>query len=124
MIYLSNSQHRNRTKGKSQWSISLAQEFTCFNTTHANQWIENNNGWGLHYSEGVLDYLGLAQDHITQVFIAKFVGNQGTWHGYPADHRQNRQDIPAGRILAIWMKANVLSPAKIRKIMKGQPCRL
>ena len=124
MTYSTNPQHRNKTKGKSQWLISLTQEGACFNTTYANQWIENDSGWGLHYSDGVLNYLGLAQDHTTQVFMAKFVGNQGTWHGYPADHQQNQQDIPMERILAIWMKTNVLSPAKIRKIMKGQPCRL
>ena len=124
MTYAPNPQHRNKTKGKSQWSISRAQEVACFDTTHANQWVENNNGWGLHYSAGVPDYLGLAQDHTTRVFIAKFVGNQGIWHGYPADHQQNQQDIPTERILAIWMKTNVLRPAKIRKIMKGQPCRL
>ena len=92
--------------------------------TRANHWIENESGWGLHYSNGVLDYLGLAQDHTTQVFIAKFVGNQGTWHGYPADHQQNRQDIPAERIRKIWIDTNVLRRAQIRKITKGQPCRL
>ena len=77
MTYSPNPQHRNRTPEKSQWSISLAQEIACFNTTYANQWIDNNNGWGLHYSEGRLDYLGLAQDYITRVFIAKFVGGSG-----------------------------------------------
>ena len=124
MTYSPNPQHRNRTPEKSQWSISLAQEIAYFNTTYANQWIDNNNGWGLHYSEGRLDYLGLAQDYITRVFIAKFVGDRGTWHGYPADHQQNQQDIPTERIRTIWINTNVLRPAQIRKITKGQPCRL
>lgn len=109
---------------KSQWSISPNQEIVCFNLAHSKGWTEADKGWGLHYSNDVLDYLGLAQDHRTRVFIAKFVGNQGNWHGYPADHQKNQQDIPTERIRRIWMNDNVLKPAKIRKITKGQPCWL
>ena len=124
MRYSPNPQHRNGTWGKSQWLISLADEFGCFNTAHANDWIENDTGWGLYLSNEVPNYLGLAQDHITKVFIAKFVGDQGIWHGYPADHQQNHQDIPTEQVLMRWMEANLFSPAKVRKIVRGQPCRL
>ena len=123
MTYLSNPQHRDRTKGKSQWTITLKDEIACFNVACAKHWTDKGNGWGLHYSGEVLAYLGVAQDHQTRVFIAKFVENEGIWHGYPADHQTNRQDVPAEPILAIWMKTEVLRPAKIRKIMRGQPCR-
>ena len=75
MTYLPNPQHRNKTKGKSQWLISLTEEAKCFHIAYANQWIGDDTGWGLHYPNGIPDYLGVAQDHETKVFIAKFVGN-------------------------------------------------
>ena len=56
--------------------------------------------------------------------MAKFVGNRDIWYGYPADHQRNQQDIPTERVRRIWMQGGVLTPAKIRKITRGQPCRL
>lgn len=69
-------------------------------------------------------YVGVAQDHETQVFVAKFTEDQDVWHGYPADHRRNHQDIPTEYVLGDWMRARLLTPAKIRKLVRGQPCRL
>lgn len=71
-----------------------------------------------------MNYLGVAEDHKTDVFIAKFVSdpNSSQWHGYPADQRKS-QDIPAQPILAKWLAANVLSPPKVRKIGRGQRCQ-
>jgi len=70
------------------------------------------------------EYLGVAQDHATQIFIAKFVGAGGVWHGYPADHQQNQRDIPDESVLLKWMDLKVLSPAKVRKVLRGQLCLL
>ena len=122
--YSHDPQHRNRTPGKSQWSISPREEAICFGSAYSKGWTDVDKGWGLHFSNGTLDYLGYAQDHSTSVFIAKFVGNQEIWHGYPADHQRNQQDIPTERVRKIWMQSGVLTPPKICKITRGQPCRL
>ncbi len=60
------------------------------------------------------------------LFIAKFKNDvpHNTWHGYPADYQRKSQDIPDTEILHDWIANNILTKAKIRKIMAGQPCRL
>lgn len=124
--YSANPVHRNGTLGKSQWTIPVPDEDLCFTRAVARGWILKNVGWGLHDSgtEGQIDYLGVARDHRTLVFIAKFIGNSGAWHGFPADHQQSRLDIPDSEILKKWMVSKSLSNAKIRKIVRGQSCHL
>lgn len=88
-------------------------------------WHSNDDAWGLHFVNGAVDYLGVAQDHATPVFIGKFVMDRsGTWHGYPADHRRNQQDIPSETIQKQWLDGQVLPVPKLRKISKGQRCVL
>ena len=87
-------------------------------------WLVGKIGWGLHLAAGKPDYLGVARDHETKVFVAKFTGEQNVWHGYPADHRRNHQDIPTEQVLTAWIRDGLLARAKIRKLTRGQPCRL
>ena len=98
----------------------------CFDRARVDRWLIHveNVGWGLHLPAGKPDYLGVAQDHESRIFVAKFVRNQDVWHGYPADHRRNHQDIPTERVLHGWMRDGLLARAKIRKLTRGQPCRL
>ena len=126
VFYSHHPDHRNRTKNKSQWLITLDEETTCFRSSLNQGWLFNNIGWGLHFQDGNLTYLGFAQDHGTRVFVAKFVdsNNQQSWHGYPADHRRNLADIPTQEVLSIWLNGNIIGAAKIRKLCKGQPCSL
>jgi len=79
---------------------------------------------GLHLPAGKPDYLGVAQDHEAIVFVAKFTEDQDVWHGYPADHRRKHGDIPTEPVLDGWMRDGLLTPANIRKLTRGQPCRL
>ena len=118
--------HRDGARGKSQWRISRDDETGCFDRARANRWLVEVErvGWGLHLPAGKPDYLGVARDHETKVFVAKFTEDQDVWHGYPADHRRNHRDIPVDDVLAGWMREGLLKPAKIRKIGRGQPCRL
>jgi hypothetical protein len=123
--YLAVPYHQKWTKGKSKWTISVLKQRICLQRAYHSGWLLPEKGWGLHYnSRNMLDYLGVAQDHKTEIFIAKFEENQGNWHGYPADHERNNQDIPDKSIRQKWQKDGVLPPAKIRKIGKGQPCSL
>jgi hypothetical protein len=119
--------HRNKSKDKSQWSVSHQDEvFTIFKNAYTHTWVSNNNAWGIFFNNGGLDYLGVAQDHVTQVFIAKFFKdvNHDNWHGYPADHQSNQQDIPDQAILNDWLVNKILPKAKISKIQGGKRCKL
>ena len=118
--------HRNRTPGKSQWTISVKQERTAFVNAFGSSWLLEQVGWGLHTPNGKPDYLGVARDHIRRVFVAKFVDRGATniWHGYPADHQRSCTDIPDESILQSWLRLGLLGAPKIRKLSKGQPCSL
>ena len=124
--YIVNPFHRNGTPSKSQWTISAQQEIASFSYAHAQSWVCANCAWGLHFVNQNISYLGTAQDHATRVFIAKFVNdiNHNNWHGYPADHQINQQDIPDEPILLLWLSQRILPKAKIKKIASGKPCRL
>ena len=122
--YQPNQAHRTKSSGRSQWTISISAEKTCFYLCIENLWILQEVGWGLHYPEGAPEYLGVSEDQATPIFIARFVGKSGAWHGYPADHQKNFQDIPDQGILLDWMNRNLLAASKIRKIVRGQSCRL
>jgi len=122
--------HRDGSYEKSQWIISLLGERDCFRRTYEALWCNPNDvGWGLHFENGQVAYLGRTSSKVTEsrdIFIAKFVdGNQNDkWHGYPADHVKNRQDIPPVKILKIWADAHYIRRALVRKLASGQKCKL
>jgi hypothetical protein len=118
--------HRNGMRRKSQWTISEDQERGVFVDARDKNWILQDIGWGLKIVEGRVAYLGVAQNHITQLFVAKFVnGNRKqSWHGYPADHQRHTQDIPNETMLQRWLDDGVLPPQKIAKLQRGKPCSL
>lgn len=124
--YRSHQPHRNRSPQKSQWCITEAEETQSFRLASEKEWLGGTHGWGLHFIEDRPDYLGTAQDHTTRLFVAKYVrsATADSWHGYPADHQRHPQDIPSEKVSTKWSQESYLSPAKIRKLIKGQPCSL
>ncbi len=122
--YSHNLSHRDGTLKKSQWKIFNDEELLSFTTALKKKWLLSDVGWGLHFENKTPANLGVAQDHETLVFVAKFVNDKNTWHGYPADHQRNNQDIPPEQIRRKWLEAKVLPLPKIRKLGKGQPCSL
>lgn len=125
VFYQCHPHHRNNNPNKSQWTIIESDEVDCFHKTWSSQWIDNDSGWGLHLVNNAPRYLGTARVSMTLLFVAKFVRDpvHAQWHGYPADHTDSF-DRPVDRILNVWLAAQFLPPAKIRKIQKGQPCSL
>jgi len=124
--YCHHPDHRSGIIGKSQWRISESDERDIFRSAITKHWLIETVGWSLYISNGQIQYLGVAQDHLRRVFIAKFVdkGKRRNWHGYPVDHQRSTFDIPAPEVLKMWIDEGLLSNAKIRKITKGQPCNL
>ncbi|QOJ27756.1 MAG: hypothetical protein HRU80_02295 [Ignavibacteriales bacterium] len=124
ICYRSHPHHRNGANNKSQWTITAMQEFECFRRCLTENWIKEQIGWGLHFSDtSSVQYLGIDQNGTKQLFIAKFVGGQN-WHGYPIDYQRCTDDIPDTEILNKWLNLSIFPPTKIRKITKGQPCSL
>lgn len=125
-VYRLNPDHRNGTGGKSQWTIPPPDEVRCFRQADDRAWLSVNVGWGLHMPDGGPQFLGISEDRSRALFVAKFVASEApvAWHGYPADHQRHPQDIPAPSVLKAWLDLDLLNPAKIRKLSRGQPCSL
>lgn len=123
--YSPNPVHRNRTPGKSQWRIQVSDEIRSFELCVESAWYRGGAGWGLHIQNGRPAWLGVTRDHVTLVFLAKFVASPtGEWHGYPADHVRNNRDIPQEFITRSWLDSELLTRPTIRKIVRGQRCSL
>jgi hypothetical protein len=118
--------HRNGNHHKSQWTISQREEVQSFTHSHTQAWFIGSRGWGLHIANGVPEYLGVAVDRSRRLFVARFVdGNADQkWHGYPADHQNKANDRLPEELKRLWLQDNVLAPAKVRKLAKGERCNL
>lgn len=126
LTYAIKPDHRDNTATKSQWTISIEQEVGCFGFSHSRRWLENDRGWGLHLEDGSASYLGIGIDRSHRLFVARFEGDRSNtyWHGYPADHTRRIGDIPTERIALPWIAENYLATSKVRKLPKGQRCKL
>ena len=126
VFYIHKLDHRNRSPRKSQWTIPENEERRVFSHAYAQGWYTDTTGWGLRLVNGLVCDVGTSVDQIRHLFIAKFVdGNsKSQWHGYPADHVMNQQDLPDVTLLRTWSTDGYLSFAKVRKIVRRQPCVL
>lgn len=125
-VYAPNPVHRNRTAGKSQWRVPESTELGVFRHAVNEGWMLPDCGWGVLRHSGRLRYLGVARDHETRLFVAKFVDHarSGRWHGYPADHQRNPSDRPDPKVAARWLRDDIVPGPKLRKVLQGQPCRI
>lgn len=124
--YVVKSDHRDQTPIKSQWTVDTPTEFEVFERTVDQDWISDGHGWGLHISEGITAYLGKpARDGGSRgdLFVAYFVF-ESVCHGYPSDPQRSSREIPPQRVRQEWLAEGLLRPATIRKLGRGQACRL
>jgi len=133
VFYIHNIQHRDGNRRKSQWTITELEERSCFEHGALFVYVygvcESHTCWGLHFLDNSPAYLGHSADELQErrlLLVAKFVDGNGNnhWHGYPADHVKNNQDIPPSAVRNIWLNSGQLTLAKIRKITRGQICNL
>lgn len=128
--YIHKLDHRDpRSRKKSQWTIPLEHERACLVWAFSRQSQETLGKlrWGLHLAgtaPGVLGRTKAEHPPVRDAFYARFIDSNenNKWHGYPADHVLNEQDIPPNEVLDDW--AAYLRPALIRKILKSQPVAL
>lgn len=88
-------------------------------------WLCDNSYWGLHLvnqSPAVLGVTPLpgAQD----VKVAKFVGADANWHGYPVAHWASPWDKPGMAVLKSWLNAGLINQPTLAKIHRGKACNL
>lgn len=116
--------HRNGDPEKSQWVISVEEEFKSFAISQKNKWYEGQRGWGIHPSMAFLDvgYLNNGKN----VQIARFQEMsphgqeiQNIWHGYPADIKGKTNDIPILAVLNIWRELGIIQKHHLSKIRRG-----
>lgn len=129
-FYKPNPQHRNDNPNKSQWAISKKEERGIFKLTCSFNWIYNNNnkslGFGIKKDNNRTVLLGYSAGIYgrKELKIAKFIENQNTWHGYPADYRTHKADTPPTEILKKWFDDGYINKKNMCKILKGQKCNL
>ncbi len=133
IYYLHKADHRNGSPKKSQWIITKDEERSSFKRAFNSKWIvlsHSESYWGLHFDEhDQVANLGISKSSGPDrfaIFIAKFVdGNKNDkWHGYPANHVMNNQDIPPEEILLKWARAEYIRKQLIRKLLGGMKCKL
>jgi len=126
LTYGSKPDHRDNTAVNSQWTINVEQEVECFRFTQARRWFDDGHGWGLHLENHSAAYVGVGIDRTHQLFLARFEGDRNNtyWHGYPAEHTRRTDDIPTEGIALQWIARNYLAKSKVRKLLKGQRCKL
>ncbi len=132
IFYTHKIDHRNNSGEKSQWTITELEEKSCFKYSLESYWNKPHYyiSWGLYLRNDKVEYLGNSaknEPELCQLFIAKFIDSSknSKWHGYPANPSgQKPQDIPPENVLGDWLSKQYLRPQLIRKIARGQKCKL
>lgn len=124
MVYRHHPQHRSAAfaNKKSQWCITPPDETACYNLATLSGWIANGAYWGLHVLNGGVpapSLLGTSPKN-DNLFIAKFVSNQGVWHGYPVAHWLSPFDKPTMDVLNSWNAIGYINRAAKAKIHRGK----
>lgn len=117
--------HRGKpNNNKSTWSISIPEEVSCFKKSIESGWSDNQAWFGVYVPNGnKIGKLGI-NGYSEDLYIAKFVTDAKTYHGYPGDYIRNTTDIPSLSILEKWKDKGWISKSKMMKISRGMPCNL
>lgn len=122
--YMSIAYHRNGDPEKSQWFISIEEEFESFAVSRKNKWYNELRGWGIHPSGTLMDVGRLADGRTVQIVRFQEMTPHGQeiqniWHGYPADIKRKTNDIPIYTILMSWMNQGIIKKHQLSKIRRG-----
>jgi hypothetical protein len=126
--YVSKPDHRDGTSTKSQWIVSIGDEYACFEHGVSRGWvsISGDSAWGLHLVDGRCEYLGkTAPGHgpPSDLFVAYFQ-LADVCHGYPSDLMRSRREAPPTSVARDWLTGKYLRPSVVRKLQQGQLCSL
>lgn len=106
---------------KSKWIVSIQEEEDIFNIGFTSNWKVKGDVWSLKYCNNNLCVIG--EDHrpniqkkgktYYELVVAKFVVDQGYWHGYPVNPLT---DPPDSSLLSAWAKTPGIPKKKVMKI--------
>ncbi|UTG67953.1 hypothetical protein KCG52_01120 [Neisseria subflava] len=133
--YKANPTHRtNHNQDKSQWLISLDQEYNMFKEVVQNKWFTNPIDNGKFFGYGIFlpqekeatpICIGKKQaaSGSKDLYIARFDVDLNMWHGYPCGDKQSDFFILKNfrEILQKWINAKYITKAQFfSKIHKGK----
>ncbi len=120
-LYFVSPYHRGHpTVDKCIWTIGVHEEIETFDVAIQNAWKADDIAWGVrHYSKNSFSEIGINYGK-ELLFIAKFVFNQGVWHGYPADVNKRPNDRPKPNILSDWISRDIISKPFRSRIQGGK----
>ena len=123
--YKSVSYHRNGTADKSQWTISVDDEFDLFAKTKRDGQIYDDKGYALWIVSDVACVLGVTE-HNSETRLARFVDGTRSdhWHGYPANYMRAKNDIPPMSLLKQWKESGLIEKSDITRLKQQKPCSL
>lgn len=123
--YKSVSYHRNGTSCKSQWVVSVDEEFDLFAKAKIDGQIFDDKGYAIWKSGDEVKVLGYT-DQLSETRLARF--EDGTrsnhWHGYPANYLKTKNDIPPMSLLIKWKKRGIIEKSVITRLKQQKPCIL
>mgnify|MGYP000530715666 CR=1 FL=1 len=128
--YIVVSYHRNNSlKDKSLWTIDEELEINCFKESQEKNWVQEYTSWGVDYEsikeKVIIKPIGNSV-HNEELKIGRFIdsGKNNTWHGYPANYRRKKQDIPPTDVLLNWVGLGILKKHQVIKIKQQKKCNL
>lgn len=123
--YKAVSYHRNGTPDKSQWIISVDDEFDLFAQAKRDCQIFDDKGHALWIIGDAACVLGYTE-HQSETRLARF--EDGTrsdhWHGYPANYLRAKNDIPPMSLLRLWKDQGLIRKSDITRLKQQKPCSL
>ena len=125
--YVISSQHRKiGNPHKSVWTITYEEEVMCFIMSINSNWNDDSISWGIKLSSSSSLHVIGKNTANEELKIAKFVdgSNNDIWHGYPADYKNNVQDIPPSTVLEKWKNNKYINKSHVRKIKQQLLCNL
>ena len=115
--YKVNHQHRGLLPlhQKSQWIISEVDEQTLFIKAKNNKWFcPKNDLWSIDNQ-----FIEIGKDSVGGLYIAKFWGNQGEWHGFPVSPKR-QIDRPPTSAIKDWVDKKIIRKRIGNKMAQGQ----
>ncbi|WP_331428109.1 hypothetical protein [Vibrio sp. M250220] len=100
---------------KSQWRIPEVDETALFDKAKSNGWIcPKNCLWSIDD-----DFCVIGEDIAGDLYVAKFWGNQGEWHGFPVSMKRD-VDRPPTSAISDWVDKKIIRKRIGNKMAWGQ----
>ncbi|EGR1750669.1 MULTISPECIES: hypothetical protein [Vibrio] len=115
--YKVNPQHRGALpiSQKSQWRVTEAEETALFDKAKVNEWIcPKKCLWSIDDN-----FCVIGEDFVGELYVAKFWGNQGEWHGFPVSTKR-QLDRPPTLAINDWVKKKIIRKRIGNKMAQGQ----